>query len=140
MIQTIIIFIAVAVFVALISVTVACYQVTRTFDVFHFVCDYRYWCFAILNFRYGKAISSGMDTHAFIKQFTKDFIIRKNLKRILPMKETERILFVCMLSNVEFIEKYFGMDKFGVVEYKSLWEKWIQYSRDNGIKGQEDAQ
>jgi len=140
MIQTIVIFIAAAMLAALISTTVACYQVTRTFDVFHFVFDYRYWCFAVLNYRYRKATSSRMNTHAFIKQFTQDFIIRKNLKRILPMNETERILLICMLSNVEFIEKYFGMGKFGLFEYKSLWQEWIQYSRDNGIKGQEDAQ
>jgi len=100
----------VLVLAGIIALVIACKQVTKTYSMFSFAFNSKYWCLALLNYRFSQAKEKGLGTKDFIKEFSHTFLApSSNDFRKLRITSENRVLIMKVLSDPEFLEKHFAV-------------------------------
>ena len=116
--------VALLVITVTLAVSIACIQVTKTYRLFSFLCDSKYWCLSILNYRFRLANEKGLGTKDFIKEFSHTFLAPSSRDfRKLRLTEENRSLIMKVLSDPSFLEKNFGISRYDKVVHKSILAK-----------------
>lgn len=108
---------------------VVCRQMTGTWNALHFIFDYKYWCFAVLNYHFFLSRKEGKAVGDFIISFTAQYLMPRKRNVIQRLRESERILLIEVLSNQKFIAREFGQMPFTLKRYHDIQKAWEQESR-----------
>ena len=109
-----------------------CRKMTGTWNALHFVFDYKYWCFAVLNYNFSLSRKEGKAVDAFIISFTAKYLMPRKRNVIQRLRENERKLLIQVLSNQEFILREFGQIPFTLKRYRDTQKAWEQETRRYG--------
>ena len=122
---TIIVSVAVVV-VPLTAMTMACHQVTGTWNVRRFYFDGKYWAMSILNFRYREKKTEGLSGREFVRFFNSHYLAKGFWGFWKRLKDEERTTFVEILSNPRFIEENLGREQYTFNYHKQVMSSWEQ--------------
>ena len=122
---TIIVSVAVVV-VPLTAMTMACHQVTGTWNVRRFYFDGKYWAMSILNLRYREKKAEGLSGREFVRFFNSHYLAKGCWGFWKRLKDEERTTFVEILSNPRFIEENLGREQYTFNYHKQVMSSWKQ--------------
>ena len=108
---------------------ISCKQLTGTFSVRKFAFDRKYWALAVLNWQYRLKRAEGISTRDFVIWFNVSYLSKGFRSRWKSLNSEERMLFVEILSNPEFIEENLGLDKYTVKEHNRILADWEELKR-----------
>ena len=122
---TIIVSVAVVV-VPLTAMTMACHQVTGTWNVRRFYFDGKYWAMSILNLRDREKKAEGLSGREFVRFFNSHYLAKGFWGFWKRLKDEERTTFVEILSNPRFIEENLGREQYTFNYHKQVMSSWEQ--------------
>lgn len=108
---------------------IVCRKMTGTWNALHFIFSHKYWCIAVLNYRYYVSRKEGKSTEEFIISFTDKYLLPCRRNVIQRLRECERKLLIHFLSNQAFIIREFGKMPFTLVRYQDIEKSWEQEIR-----------
>lgn len=108
---------------------VVCRKMTGTWNALHFIFNPKYWCIAVLNYRYYISKKEGMAIEPFIISFTDKYLLPRKRNTIQRLRECERKLLIHFLSNQAFIIRELGKMPFTLSRYHDIKKAWEQEIR-----------